>query len=299
MKRLTLVLIPAVLALPACDLDEKSLGDTGASDSSDVEPTESDSGDSSDPSDSNSGDPVDPTDSGDSSDPTDSDSGDPVDPTGNACTEIGCEDAISLALRDGEFYDGNYQVSMFDGVTREQLFSCDFGVISETIDDADCNVYDDGEGFTVNLPIGGASVSIEVLRNGDLWGSLDANPEYSESQPNGPGCEPICTQASLTLDFDASQAATCGDLQTAFDAEHAEVRGCTEAAECGQVIEGFSCGCTRAWVGRLDANLDEFYDIGSQATTLECEWAFFGSTCDCPETDGFACVDNICTWNYL
>lgn len=298
MKRLTLVLIPAVLALPACDLDEKSLGDTGDASAGSESESDSNSGDSADPSDSdsdsNSGDPVDPSDSD-----SDSDSGDPVDPTGQACTEIGCESGTFLTLRDLEFYDGTYQVRLLDGVTREQLFSCDFGIVSETVEDADCSVYNDGTGLVVTLPVADQLVSIEVLRNGSLWGLLDATPQYTETQPNGPGCEPICNQANLTLDFDEFQETTCESLQPEFQSVHDDVRSCTEASECGQVIDGFSCGCTRAWVARNDAALDELYDLAEQATTLECEWVFFGSTCDCPEADGFACVDNICTWNYL
>ncbi len=77
-----------------------------------------------------------------------------------------------------------------------------------------------------------------------------------------------------------------------------EVRSCTEASECGTVISGFSCGCTRDWVGRLDADENLLTDAAQAGVDGECGWAMWGGTCDCPEVDGFDCIDNICTWNY-
>ncbi len=76
------------------------------------------------------------------------------------------------------------------------------------------------------------------------------------------------------------------------------IRGCTEDAECGQVLMGTSCGCTRDWVARLDANTEAFYELVDLAGELECELPFI-STCDCPATEGYRCTDGICGWNYI
>ena len=83
-----------------------------------------------------------------------------------------------------------------------------------------------------------------------------------------------------------------------FQAEVAAIRGCSDDAECGQVLEGTSCGCTRNWVARLDADTTDFWDLVDLAGELRCELPFV-STCDCPAADGYACVDGVCAWNYL
>jgi hypothetical protein len=91
---------------------------------------------------------------------------------------------------------------------------------------------------------------------------------------------------------------SCDELLPAFEAEAQEIRACTEAAECGQVLENTSCGCTRNWVARADADVTAFWELVQMAAQLECSLPF-GSTCDCPAADGFACEVSVCTWNYL
>lgn len=86
--------------------------------------------------------------------------------------------------------------------------------------------------------------------------------------------------------------------QAAFDAEVQEVRGCMNDDECGVEIKGTSCGCTRNWVARLDADLSEFEALVDTANELGCDLPFI-STCDCPGTDGFECAGGICNWNYI
>lgn len=90
----------------------------------------------------------------------------------------------------------------------------------------------------------------------------------------------------------------CSQWEPIFLAEVMTIRGCAEDAECGQVLMGTSCGCTRDWVARLDVDTAPFWALVDKAMELGCDLPFI-STCDCPETDGFACVGGICTWNYL
>lgn len=99
--------------------------------------------------------------------------------------------------------------------------------------------------------------------------------------------------------------ASCDELLAAFEAETLAIRGCTEAAECGQVLQGTSCGCTRDWVARLDADTTMFWSLVEIASEMQCEIPFV-STCDCPQADGYACVAGpnpedplLCTWNYI
>jgi len=89
----------------------------------------------------------------------------------------------------------------------------------------------------------------------------------------------------------------CDDLVAAFEAETASIRSCEQDEECGEVLTGTSCGCTRDWVARLDADTTRFYELIELAVEMGCELEV-GSSCDCPETDGFVCDDGICNWNY-
>lgn len=90
----------------------------------------------------------------------------------------------------------------------------------------------------------------------------------------------------------------CEEVVEAYEAETAEIRACESDDECGQVLAGTSCGCTRNWVARTDADLGEWNSIRAIAGELECQLGGI-STCDCPATDGFACVAGTCSWNYL
>lgn len=91
---------------------------------------------------------------------------------------------------------------------------------------------------------------------------------------------------------------TCADVQQDLDDELATIQTCSSAADCGQVLAGSSCGCTRNLVARRDANLDGYQDLVEEGTTLQCDLPF-ASPCDCPEAAGYACDDGTCSWNYV
>ena len=91
---------------------------------------------------------------------------------------------------------------------------------------------------------------------------------------------------------------SCDDFYPVFAAEVAAIRGCSLDSECGQVLKGTSCGCTRDWVARVDADPAEFYALVELAGELRCELPFI-STCDCPAADGYRCDAGTCAWNYL
>jgi hypothetical protein len=90
----------------------------------------------------------------------------------------------------------------------------------------------------------------------------------------------------------------CAQVIAAFDAETLAIRSCASDSECGQELQGTSCGCTHNWVARTDADTTCFYDLIDQAQALQCELPL-ASDCDCPEADGFVCDAGICNWNYL
>jgi len=99
-------------------------------------------------------------------------------------------------------------------------------------------------------------------------------------------------------DDDDDEPATCEALIADFEAETQAIRSCEEDAECGQVLAGTSCGCTRDWVARTDADTTAWQEALDAATSNRCEVSL-ASPCDCPAAEGYACVDNICTWNYI
>lgn len=92
--------------------------------------------------------------------------------------------------------------------------------------------------------------------------------------------------------------AACGRLVADTKTERAQVMGCEFASECGQVFHE-SCGCTMDPVARLDADLTRYQALSARASELRCPGLGWGSTCSCPSTDGFACIDHVCTWNYV
>lgn len=91
---------------------------------------------------------------------------------------------------------------------------------------------------------------------------------------------------------------TCEDVQSDVQAELATIQACTIDAECGQVLEATSCGCTRDLVARNDADPSKFRALLSEEIDGEL-CVGLSSTCDCPIADGFACVGGACSWNYL
>jgi len=91
---------------------------------------------------------------------------------------------------------------------------------------------------------------------------------------------------------------TCGPIVNDYQTELAEIMSCTSDDQCGQVLAGTSCGCTRNLVARLDADLADLEEIRAKAEANECSLGGI-STCDCPAADGFVCNDGTCGWNYI
>ena len=113
------------------------------------------------------------------------------------------------------------------------------------------------------------------------------------------GCDPTTPSGNGTTPEPEPEPnpTTCPEAYDALSAEQDSIQTCTNDAECGQVLTGTSCGCTRDLVARTDADTSRFYELLDIQSGLEC--GGFVSTCDCPPADGFACVDSSCTWNYL
>lgn len=107
--------------------------------------------------------------------------------------------------------------------------------------------------------------------------------------PTRPGPPPI----------DPGSLVTCQQVAAAVANELASIQACSHAGECGQVLAGTSCGCTRDLVARRDASTANFYTIVGRGRSMQCPATDFVSVCDCPAADGFACAGGRCAWNYL
>jgi len=89
---------------------------------------------------------------------------------------------------------------------------------------------------------------------------------------------------------------SCDDITADVTEELASIQSCESDDECGQVLQGTSCGCTRNLVARKDADISRFEALNEERNQL-CEG--LSSTCDCPAADGFKCTSNRCGWNYV
>ena len=261
----------------ACDLPDKSIGDEGGEDGSAMDDGGADDG---------------------MDDGGGSDAGDAGDDEG-ACTLIGCEDMLSISIAHQGLAAGTWTVAI-DAPVDGQSESCSFvSDGSGGFTDDTCNaLFLPGE-VVVQTDQLWAQVDVAVLLDGIERGSTSADVQYEEVAPNGPECGPVCTQGTVSLSISDAPVITCDDLDGAYASAFASAQSCTDAAECGQTLTWGSCGCTRAPVVRLDADIAPLENLWSQATDLECPFTQAGGTCDCPEADGFACIDNACTWNYL
>lgn len=93
-----------------------------------------------------------------------------------------------------------------------------------------------------------------------------------------------------------TQDRPCDEIESDYAAELAAVQSCAADEECGQVLVGTSCGCTRDLVARLDADTTALYALidEGQACALPLT-----SVCDCPSAKGYVCADGVCAWSYV
>ena len=106
----------------------------------------------------------------------------------------------------------------------------------------------------------------------------------------------VCTTIACATGG-APSVSSCDDVRAALASELASIQSCNGDEECGQVLEGTSCGCTRDLVARVNADpalVESLFkaEVGGEPCIQN------SSTCDCPAADGFACKSGRCTWNY-
>jgi hypothetical protein len=135
-----------------------------------------------------------------------------------ACTEIGCENGLTVHVTpaarwphgayrfvveaDGMSVTCSGSLPLSDCATR--ALACDReGVV--TITESGCALPPNEHALgDLHLPGAPASVTVEIFRDEGTIARETFAPTYRTIQPNGPGCEPTCTQArvDLTLSFE-------------------------------------------------------------------------------------------------
>lgn len=128
-----------------------------------------------------------------------------------SCTEIGCVNGFTVALQRTAWPAGSYSVLVqLDGTT--QVLCIATLPFATTSSGGTCNAQNVRLGTSgqmlpaaqqglTDVHIDGTpkTVRIEVKRDGQVELSADLTPSYLTSTPNGPKCDPVCTQASAQL----------------------------------------------------------------------------------------------------
>ena len=128
---------------------------------------------------------------------------------------IGCESGLRVQLEpDGGWPEGRYRFEIdADGAHAicagsiplpacgTSALACDrtdgFQII-----ESGCALAPSGQSFPVirfDAKLRPKTVTIGVLRNDASVGRMQFAPRFETVQPNGEGCEPVCEQASATL----------------------------------------------------------------------------------------------------
>jgi hypothetical protein len=114
------------------------------------------------------------------------------------------------------------------------------------------------------------------------------------SFPSDDGCNTCSCQAGgivCTTRACAEGGAPGMSCQDELAKELAAVEACEKDEDCGVPIQGSSCGCTRDRVANKSADTSRVEELFESCGS--------GSTCDCPEADGFVCNGGRCAWNYV
>ena len=128
---------------------------------------------------------------------------------GDACTEIGCIDGLTVNFQPALMGKGTYT---FDVTVDGTAYSCDAaiplagsstvcgtgGVVSIFLSGTEL---DPSEQSLPGLHVEGTpkSVKIHVERDRDPVADADLSPTYQELQPNGPDCPPTCHSAAVDV----------------------------------------------------------------------------------------------------
>lgn len=133
---------------------------------------------------------------------------------GHSCTEIGCASGVSVTLAQGSgaWSEGEYALEV---MLDDEKAPCAFAVPGDVPAPGSSTDLDCGTGimaqlvsrssaandFEVQLDAYSTPKTLTVELSHDGAEILSTSPplHYTESQPNGPDCEPVCRNAQVEL----------------------------------------------------------------------------------------------------
>lgn len=133
-----------------------------------------------------------------------------------ACTEIGCGPSFHVEFKRASWPAGKVDIVVVaDGTTTNcsvtlPFASCDSGMICDQanppflLELSGCALPAAQHAITGVMwsQVGPKQATITVTQDGTMLGTQMFQPTYTMSQPNGPGCEPVCNQAqSVSMQF--------------------------------------------------------------------------------------------------
>jgi hypothetical protein len=144
-----------------------------------------------------------------------------------SCTERGCQDQLDIEIKraDGSVPAGQHVIEVTaDSVTTTctldvagstAIGSCPSALSVHVGQEQDCVEMKTGSAVSLKCtPIPGrffeavtlsgkpAQVRVRITVDGAVVLDRSLQPTYVATQPNGPGCEPTCHQASIAWTFD-------------------------------------------------------------------------------------------------
>lgn len=111
------------------------------------------------------------------------------------------------------------------------------------------------------------------------------------------GCNPVLNNLPIPEDgLGGLGGFQCADYAIMLDVETRLAGSCVSDSECGQIMTGTGCGCTKDnLIANHNFDLTYFYDLLGEATAMECNVAF-GTPCDCDGAAVPVCRAGQCTW---
>lgn len=127
---------------------------------------------------------------------------------GKECTLIGCQSGLAIAFQASNWPAGQWKVvASMAGEERSCTVSLPLPGSGQPQCQGKLLLGTSGSALPpashsltgVQLPDTPTQVTVEVLRDGVSQAKKAYQLIYKTTQPNGPGCDPICTQAADTL----------------------------------------------------------------------------------------------------
>ncbi|MBK8172982.1 MAG: hypothetical protein IPK60_21980 [Sandaracinaceae bacterium] len=129
----------------------------------------------------------------------------------HACTLIGCEDGFGVAFDARDWPGGDYVVTVdADGQARTCTVTLPYATVETGATCSDGLRLDtsgsalpasEHEILGLHVTDTPASLTVTITRDSVMLATESFTPSYITTQPNGPGCEPVCTQANATMSF--------------------------------------------------------------------------------------------------